>query len=149
MQGCNIKTMLEILFKISYPVPKQVSLVNPNIYSCPSLAVQSIFDEIKKPFIPAIYTHLSLKSKKYTVIDVKWPNTIKTNPDYAMGIIKSLDIYNREKKKFDELNKNKIKRILERIQEMYKFRQARIHSLLEQPTHLFEQSLEINHGNIA
>jgi predicted CopG family antitoxin len=120
IKGCNIKTMLEILFKISYPVPKQVSLVDPNIYSCPSLAVQSIFDEIKKPFIPGIYTHLSLKSKKYTVIDVKWPNTIKTNPDYAMGIIKSLAIYNKEKIIFDELNQNKVEKILERIQERYK-----------------------------
>ena len=120
IQGCNIKTMLEILFKISYPVPKQISLVDPNIYSCPSLAVQSIFDEIKKPFIPAIYTHLSLKSKKYTVLDVKWPNTIKTNPDYAMGIIKSFAIYKIEKERFDELNKNKVEKILERIKERYK-----------------------------
>lgn len=120
IQGCNIKTMLEILFKISYPVPKQVSLVNPNIYSCPSLGVQSIFDEMKKPFIPDIYTHLSLKSKKYTVIDVKWPNTIQTNPDYAMGIIKSLAIYGIEKGKFDELNKKKVEKLLERIQTKYK-----------------------------
>lgn len=119
IQGCNIKTMLEILFKISYPVPKQVSLVNPNIYSCPSLAVQSIFDEMKKPFIPGIYTHLSLKSKKYTVIDVKWPNTIQTNPDYAMGIIKSLAIYNREKERFYALNKGKINKSIERIKQKY------------------------------
>jgi hypothetical protein len=120
IQGCNIKTMLDILFKISYPVPKQVSLINPNIYSCSRLAVQSLFDEIKKSFIPAIYTHLSLKSKKYTVIDVKWPNTIQTNPDYAMGIIKSLAIYNIEKRKFDELNTKRVQKIVGRIQTKYK-----------------------------
>jgi hypothetical protein len=55
-----------------------------------------------------VHTHISSSSKKYTVLAVKWANTIQTNPDYATQIISPLQVYKIERDKFVKTYKEKI-----------------------------------------
>jgi len=106
IQQCNVKIMLDILFKISYPVPSSVSLATP--VDCPIITKDSFITTIRETFQKPVHTHISSSSKKYTVLAVKWANTIQTNPDYAKQIIAPLQVYKIERDKFVKTYNDKI-----------------------------------------
>lgn len=113
IQQCNVKIMLDILFKISYPVPSSVSLATP--VNCPTITNDSFITTIRETFQKPVHTHISSSSKKYTVLAVKWANTIQTNPDYATQIIASLQVYKIERDKFVKTYRDKITSLTNKI----------------------------------
>lgn len=113
IQQCNVKIMLDILFKISYPVPSSVSLATP--VDCPIITKDSFITTIRETFQKPVHTHISSSSKKYTVLAVKWANTIQTNPDYAKQIIAPLQVYKIERDKFVKTYNDKIASLTNKI----------------------------------
>ena len=119
-QNCNVKMMLDVLFKMSFPVLKTVSLASKNDpYNCPVENVDWIVSNVRGLMQERPYTHISSNSKKYTVIDTKWANTITTNPDYALGIVQAFQIYNVERQKFQTESESKIEDIMKNIKNKY------------------------------
>ena len=69
----NIIIMLNALFPVSFPIKDQVSIMDDN-----SLELLGI---IQKIFKSSVYVYLNI-DKPSTVIQVKWLNTIASNPTY-------------------------------------------------------------------
>ena len=81
VRGCNFKIMIDALFVVSFPVPKIVKIDTTADYNCIEINTDFLVKNVRDFFQKNIYTHLSTKGKKYTVLDTKWPNMITTNPD--------------------------------------------------------------------
>jgi hypothetical protein len=115
VRGCNFKIMIDALFVVSFPVPKMVKIDKPEGYNCIEINTDFLVKNVREFFQKNIYTHLSTKSKKYTVLDTKWPNKITTNPDYTTSLVQSLGIYKKGKENFDSLKKDIVKKKIEEM----------------------------------
>lgn len=115
VRGCNFKIMIDALFVVSFPVPKMVKIDKPDDYKCIEINTDFLVKNVREFFQKNIYTHLSTKSKKYTVLDTKWPNIITTNPDYTTSLVQALGIYKKGKEKFESLKTGFIKKMIEKL----------------------------------
>ena len=115
VRGCNFKIMIDALFVVSFPVPKMVKIDKPEGYNCIEINTDFLVKNVREFFQKNIYTHLSTKGKKYTVLDTKWPNIITTNPDYTTSLVQALGIYKNGKEKFENLKKDIIKKKIEKL----------------------------------
>jgi hypothetical protein len=115
VRGCNFKIMIDALFVVSFPVPKMVKIDKSEDYKCIEINTDFLVKNVREFFQKNIYTHLSTKGKKYTVLDTKWPNMITSNPDYTTSLVQALGIYRKGKEKFESLKTDIIKKMIEKI----------------------------------
>jgi hypothetical protein len=102
IRSCNFKTMIDALFVVSFPVPKNVEL-DYDKYNCIGITADFMVSSVRDFFQKNVYTYISSKNKKYTVLRTKWPNKITSNPDYSTSLVQALQIYNTGKTKFVDL----------------------------------------------
>lgn len=114
IRGCNFKTMIDSLFVVSFPVPKNVEL-DYNNYNCIGITADFMVSSVREFFQKNVYTYISSKNKKYTVLRTKWPNKITSNPDYSTSLVQALQIYNTGKTKFVDLKKAGIDVIIKNL----------------------------------
>jgi len=114
IRGCNFKTMIDALFVVSFPVPKNVELDSDN-YNCIGITADFMVSSVRDFFQKNVYTYISSKNKKYTVLRTKWPNKITSNPDYSTSLVQALQIYNTGKTKFVNLKKAGIDVIIKNL----------------------------------
>ena len=115
VRGCNFKIMIDALFVMSFPVPKMVKIDKSEDYKCIEINTDFLVKNVREFFQKNIYTHLSTKGKKYTVLDTKWPNMITSNPDYTTSLVQALGIYRKGKEKFESLKTDIIKKMIEEM----------------------------------